>query len=125
MTDGYFTQNRLNWDDRAEIHIKDAAGGYRLDAFLAGEDNLHDIEHDEIGDVAGLSIAHLQCHIGIDTLCLARRGARCVGLDFSPKAIAAARGLQQETGLDARFVEGNVYDARQLIDGDFDMVYVT
>ena len=33
--------------------------------------------------------------------------------------------LAEKTGLDARFVEGNVYDARQLIDGLFDMVYVT
>jgi SAM-dependent methyltransferase len=72
-----------------------------------------------------LRIAHLQCHIGIDTLCLARRGVSCVGLDFSPRAIAAARLLQQRTGLDARFVEGNVYDARALIEGSFDMVYVT
>ena len=125
MTNDYIAQNLLNWDDRADIHIRDEAGGYRLDAFLAGEDNLHDIEHEEIGDVAGLRIAHLQCHIGIDTLCLARRGASCVGLDFSPRAIAAARMLQQKTGLDAQFVEGNVYDARQLIDGLFDMVYVT
>ena len=125
MSDEFFEQNRLNWDDRADIHIRDEAGGYRLQAFLAGADNLHDIEHDEIGDVAGLRIAHLQCHIGIDTLCLARRGASCVGLDFSPKAIAAARQLQQRTGLDAQFVEGNVYDARQLLDGLFDMVYVT
>lgn len=125
MTEAYFEQNRLNWDDRAEIHLRDAAGGYRIEAFLAGEDNLHDIEHDEIGDVSGLRIAHLQCHIGIDTLCLARRGAACVGLDFSPKAIAAARLLQKKTGLDARFVEGNVHDARELLDGLFDMVYVT
>ncbi|MEQ1524294.1 MAG: class I SAM-dependent methyltransferase, partial [Aestuariivirga sp.] len=60
-----------------------------------------------------------------DTLCLARRGASCVGLDFSPVAIAAARDLQEQTGLDASFVEGNVYDARELITGHFDMVYVT
>ena len=49
----------------------------------------------------------------------------CVGLDFSPVAIAAARDLQKQTGLDASFVEGNVYDARELIKGHFDMVYVT
>lgn len=121
----YFRQNRLNWDDRAEIHLRDEAGGYRIDTFLAGQDNLHDIEHEEIGDVSGLRIAHLQCHIGIDTLCLARRGASCVGLDFSPKAIAAARMLAARTGLDTKFVEGNVYDARALIDGLFDMVFVT
>ena len=28
-------------------------------------------------------------------------------------------------GLKTRFVEGNVYDARALLEGDFDMVYVT
>ncbi len=122
---GFFDQNRDNWNDRAAIHYKDEAGGYRVQAFLAGADNLHDIEHNEIGDVKGLRIAHLQCHFGIDTLCLARRGASCVGLDFSSVAIAAARELQAKTGLDARFVEGNVYDARELIEGHFDMVYVT
>ena len=123
--DNWLEQNRRNWDDRAAIHVKDEAGGYRVAEFLAGADNLHDIEHAEIGDVRGLRIAHLQCHFGIDTLCLARRGASLVGLDFSPVAIAAARDLQMKTGLDASFVEGNVYEARQLIAGEFDMVYVT
>lgn len=125
MNQDFFAENRLNWDDRAVIHLKDEAGGYRIAAFLAGADNLHDVEHEEIGDVRGLRIAHLQCHIGIDTLCLARRGASCVGLDFSPRAIAGARLLQHRTGLDASFVEGDVHDARRLIDGLFDMVYVT
>ena len=87
-----FDINRRNWNERAAIHVKDEAGGYRVAEFLAGADNLHDTEHAEIGDVAGLRIAHLQCHFGIDTLCLARRGASCVGLDFSPAAIAAACG---------------------------------
>jgi SAM-dependent methyltransferase len=123
--DDYIEINRRNWNDRAAIHVKDEAGGYRVQAFLDGADNLHDIEHAEIGDVKGLRIAHLQCHFGIDTLCLARRGASCMGLDFSPVAVAAARDLQARTGLDAQFVEGNVYDARKLISGDFDMVYVT
>ncbi len=121
----YLKLNLANWNDRAAIHYKDEAGGYRVKEFLEGADNLHDIEDREIGDVSGKRIAHLQCHFGIDTLCLARRGASCVGLDFSPVAIAAARELQTQTGLDAKFVEGNVYDARALIEGEFDMVYVT
>lgn len=121
----YLHHNRLNWNDRAAIHIKDEAGGYALKDFLAGIDTLHDIEHAELGGVKGLHIAHLQCHIGIDTLCLARRGATCTGLDFSPVALAAARDLQARTGLSATFVEGNVYDARAVLDGQFDMVYST
>jgi SAM-dependent methyltransferase len=124
MTD-YLKVNLANWNDRAAIHIRDEAGGHRVKEFLAGADNLHGIEDREIGDVKGLRIAHLQCHFGIDTLCLARRGASCVGLDFSPVAISAARDLQKQTDLDATFVEGDVYDARKLIDGHFDIVYVT
>ena len=74
MTD-YLKVNLANWNDRAAIHIKDEAGGYRVKEFLNGADNLHGIEDREIGDVRGKRIAHLQCHFGIDTLCLARRGA--------------------------------------------------
>ena len=39
-----------------------------------------------VGDVAGKSLLHLQCHFGIDTLSWARLGARVTGADFSPAA---------------------------------------
>ena len=117
--------NLATWNERAAIHFKDAAGGYRVAQFLAGEDSLHDIENREIGDVRGKRIAHLQCHFGMDTLSLARRGASCVGLDFSGEAIGYARELQARTGLDASFVQSNVYEAREALTGDFDLVYVT
>lgn len=123
--ESYFEANRRNWDERVSIHVKDAIGFYGVDAFLAGGDGLHAIEAAEIGDVSGLRLAHLQCHFGLDTLALARRGADVTGLDFSPSAIVAARDLAARTGLRAAFVEGNVYDARRLLAGDFDRVYVT
>jgi SAM-dependent methyltransferase len=118
-------QNRLAWDERARIHVRDETGFYDVEGFRAGGDKLGPIETAEIGDVSGLDIVHLQCHFGLDTLSLARRGARVTGLDFSGEAIAAARGLAEETGIEATFVEGNVYDAPKLIEGQFDMVYVT
>ncbi len=34
MTD-YIAVNKANWNDRAAIHVKDEAGGYRVQAFLA------------------------------------------------------------------------------------------
>jgi hypothetical protein len=43
--------------------------------------------------VAGKRLVHLQCHIGLDTVRLARRGAIVTGLDFSPPTIAAAPSL--------------------------------
>ena len=73
----------------------------------------------------GLRVIHLQCHFGLDTLCLARRGADATGLDFSPAALAGARALAAEQRIPARFVEANFYDARAVLDGLFDLSYVT
>ncbi len=119
--------NREAWDRRVGIHLSDKA--YDLGPLRAGAGRLHPIEAGEVGDVAGLRIAHLQCHFGRDSLVLAQQGAEVVGLDFSPAAIVAARDLAVELGLEARarFVEADVYDAPEALagEGPFDMVFVT
>lgn len=126
MSKTAFDANRRNWDELVAIHRRDATGFYQVEAFLAGKDVLYPIEAAEIGDIRGLRIAHLQCHFGMDSICLARRGASVTGLDFSPAAIAEARRLAQKVGAsDVQFVEGNVYDARALLQGEFDRVYTT
>lgn len=121
----HFEINRRNWNDRAEVHARDASGFYQVDAFKRGADTLTPIEASEIGDVTGLRALHLQCHFGLDTLSLARRGAIVTGLDFSDRAIGIARSLAAELGIAATFVEGNVYDVRDLVEGPFDLVYAT
>jgi SAM-dependent methyltransferase len=117
--------NRRNWDERAAIHVENRTGFYSIDRLKAGEDILHAIEAAEIGDVTGKRLIHLQCHIGLDTLCLARRGAVATGLDFSPTAIAAARALASELAIPAEFVESDVYAARERLTGTFDIAFVT
>lgn len=117
--------NLPTWNERADIHFRNDAGFYAIDRFRAGEDVLLAIERAEIGDVSGRRIAHLQCHIGLDSLCLARRGAIVTGLDFSPAAIEAARALSAETGAPATFIEADVYDAAKVMGGPFDIVYVS
>ena len=123
--DDFKLSNLRNWDERADVHVLDRTGFYAIDAFLVGEDTLCPIEAAEIGDVGGLRLAHFQCHIGIDTLCLARRGADVTGIDFSPRAIAHSEALATRTGIKARFVEGEVYDAPELIGTGFDIVFTT
>jgi SAM-dependent methyltransferase len=117
--------NLANWNNRAAAHVRDASGFYDVPGFLAGGDTLHPIEASEIGSVAGRRLLHLQCHFGLDTLSLARRGATVAGLDFSPVAIAAARDLAAKANLQATFVEADVHEARQRVEGLFDLVYVT
>lgn len=114
--------NRAWWDERVPIHVGSAF--YDVDGFRAGGSSLRPFEVEEVGDVAGNRLAHLQCHFGLDTLSWARAGASAVGLDFSPPAVQAGTDLAEETGLDATFVCANVYDAVDALGGErFDIVY--
>jgi SAM-dependent methyltransferase len=125
MTD-FRAANRANWNERVPIHRNDRFGCYRIGRLLAGEDRLHPIEDAELGPIAGKRLVHLQCHFGLDTLRLARRGAAVTGLDFSPVAIAEARRLAQAIGRpEANFVCADVYEARRVLDGTFDVVFNT
>jgi SAM-dependent methyltransferase len=125
MSRTWHAANQANWNKRAALHIRDATGFYDVDGFLAGEDKLQAIEAAEIGDVRGKRLLHLQCHFGLDTLSLARRGAIVTGLDFSPVAIEGARELARKANVPATFVESDVYETRQAIEGTFDIVYST
>ena len=125
MNSPWHQANLSNWNRRAVLHARDETGTYDVAGFLAGRDKLHTIEAAEIGHVQGKRVAHLQCHFGLDTLSLARRGADVTGLDFSPVAIEAARDLAARVGLPATFVQADVYEAREHLQGLFDLVFVT
>ena len=124
MTD-YRQVNRANWDERGPAHA--ASAGYGLERFRADPEHLSKVVRFDLpllGDVAGLEGVHLQCHIGTDTISLARLGARMTGLDFSPASLAEARRLAEETGTDVSFVESDVYAAVDVLGaGRFDLVF--
>ena len=123
----WFSDNEQNWDDRAELHM---AGNYcdyqRLleDPTAISIELAQDIER--FGDLAGKDVIHLQCHVGTDTIGFARRGAsRIIGLDLSEGSLAHARSIAERAGADVEFVHANVYDARQAVSGNFDLVYTS
>lgn len=117
--------NRAHWDERAPAHA--ASPGYAIDRFLADPAFIsHVVRFDlpRLGGVAGRRGAHLQCHIGTDTISLARLGASMTGLDFSAASIAEAQRLAGRLGADVGFVHADVYDAvAELGEGAFDLVY--
>ncbi|MCM3747914.1 class I SAM-dependent methyltransferase [Paenibacillus pasadenensis] len=120
----YSDINRLNWNDRTAVHAKSAF--YNIEAFLAGENSLPELDREELGDVAGLSMLHLQCHFGKDSLSWARMGARVTGVDFSDEVIDLARSLNTQLGLDARFIRSDIYNAAETLQGEqFDIVYTS
>lgn len=121
--------NRDNWEDRVPLHEE----AYGLGA-LDDPGYLTPVVRTDLealapfvpgGMVAGLDVCHLQCHIGTDTVSLARAGARVTGLDFSPSALASAAGLAEKLGLKVAWVEADVLEARRAVSGDFDVVYTS
>lgn len=125
LLDPHRAANRARWDETVAIHA--ASEFYGVEGFLAGESKLLQLDLDEVGDVTGKTLLHLQCHFGLDTLSWARLGADVVGVDFAPSAVSKAREIAEQAGLAAEFVESELYDSpRVLADrlGAFDLVYV-
>ncbi len=120
----HFADNLANWNDRVPIHA--GPDGYGLEEYRADPDRLSTIvafDRHLVGDVAGKSLLHLQCHIGTDTVSWAKLGASVTGLDFSRPALDVARDLASDLGVEARFVESDVYGAPDVLDERFDIVY--
>ena len=115
--------NRKGWDLRAIAHFESKF--YDVAGFLAGETSLREIELADLTDVAGRSLLHLQCHFGLDTLSWARLGARPTGVDISPVAIEKAHYLNEQTGLDAKFVCTDVYSFKRDSAEPFDIVFTS
>jgi SAM-dependent methyltransferase len=116
--------NRQHWDEATELHTR--GNVYGLEDFKAGACRLHRIEVEELGDVRGKSLLHLQCHFGLDTLSWARRGARVTGVDFSETAIATAKQLSAETGVAGEFICSDIYALSKLLgERTFDIVYTS
>ncbi|WP_336992309.1 class I SAM-dependent methyltransferase [Leucobacter sp. VD1] len=127
MTIDYIAANRENWDDRAELHAARDGSGYEAQRYIEQAEALSDVVRFDmplLGDIDGLRAVHLQCHIGTDTLSLARLGAQVTGLDFSERAVAEARRLVSESGDAVDFVQADVRAAAEALpNGAFDLVY--
>ena len=113
--------NRLAWDECAALHAR-GCEYYPVEAFKAGREGLRPNTPDDLRDVRGQRLLHLQCHFGMDSLMWVRQGAVVTGVDFSPVAIAEARQLTAATGLDATFVEADVCRLPDELSGRFDIV---
>jgi len=115
--------NRQLWDQLTPIHA--ASEFYDLEGFKKGRCALMAVDREEVGEVAGKSLLHLQCHFGLDTLSWARLGARVTGVDFSARAVALAGSLAAELSIPATFICSNLYDLPRLLSSQFDIVFTS
>ncbi len=119
----YFKINQILWDAKTDVHFD--SDFYDVKSFLAGNSSLNSLELEWLGDVAGKSILHLQCHFGLDTISLARMGADVVGVDFSEKAIQKAKELAVQVGTSTKFIQCNIYDLKSKLQQQFDIVFTS
>ncbi|MEM6995549.1 MAG: class I SAM-dependent methyltransferase [Myxococcota bacterium] len=120
-----YRDNERWWSERASFHLATPMYAEFVQRLRDGADALLPFDDHVLGDVTGLDILHLQCHVGTDTLSLARRGATVTGLDFSEEALAQARGLGRDLGLAAEFVHGNAVALPETVRGPYDVVYTS
>jgi 2-polyprenyl-3-methyl-5-hydroxy-6-metoxy-1,4-benzoquinol methylase len=119
--------NRAAWEELAAAHGQDAY--YDSEGLVAGATSL--LEEEEralavaVGDVAGLRVLHVQCHIGFDSITLARRGARVTGVDFSPAALAKAHALAERCGVEVDWACADSCELPSSFAGGFDLAYAT
>ena len=121
--DEFLGSNRELWDEWTEVH--ESSEFYDLRSFREGGVRLRDYEIEQVGDVQGKTLLHLQCHFGIDSLSWAASAPPSRAPTSPPRRSTLATRLAADLGLDARFVESNVYDLPERLEGSFDVVYTS
>jgi SAM-dependent methyltransferase len=119
----YLNINKKAWNNRTKIHMKSEF--YDLEGFKNGKCSLNQVELQQMGNVKGKSLLHLQCHFGQDTLSFAHLGAKVTGVDLSSEAIKEANLLKEILGLKATFIESDVCEFGRHNKQEFDIVFTS
>lgn len=121
--------NRAYWDALATVHGRGADRYYDLDGLVAGRSSMLDVEEaavrEAVCEVDGLDVLHVQCHIGFDTVTLARRGARVTGVDLSPISLERAGAIARQCGVQVGLVEADATRLPVELHDGFDLAYAT
>ena len=91
-----------------------------------GKHKLNAIIEEELGDILGKSIIHLQCNTGADTIALVKKGAIVTGIDLVPDNIFYAKKLSQELGIqNIDFIESDIMELKEKHDKKYDLVFTS
>lgn len=109
--------NRIAWSKLSQDHFE----RFNRD-FESGTKKLNPLVEDQLGDISGLRVLHLQCNTGADSILLAKLGAQVTAVDFVEDNIVFARRLAKNHGVDVRFICCDVHTLDEILDDTFDLV---
>lgn len=121
--ESYLNINKQHWNNKVDLHYQSEF--YSVQQFIEGETSLNKIELDILGNIAGKSILHLQCHFGQDSIALSRMGAKVTGVDFSDKAINKAEKLNELCSTSVDFICSDIYDLPMHLNKKYDYVFTS
>lgn len=104
------------WEDNAEVWTRHVRAGY--DTFRRLYENPAFFAF--VGDLSGRVVLDAGCGEGMNTRLWAARGARMVGVDLSPRLVAAAKAEEARVPLGIRYEVASLSDLALFPDGTFD-----
>lgn len=122
---GMMTQNLKYWSELADIHSR--GDYYPVEEVVKGGNTLRELELELLANPDGRRLLHSHCHIGLDTISLARFGFLVTGIDYSPTAVQHARRIADLAGVQGcKFLVADSSEpADPTIAGTFDIYYAS
>lgn len=121
--DDYLKANQAWWNKATSVHANSKL--YGVEEFKKGKSNLNTIELEELKDVKGKTLLHLQCHFGMGTISWVREGAIATGVDLSDESIKLAKKLSEEVGVPVDFICSDLYNLPEVLNKKFDIVFTS
>jgi len=113
--------NKHAWGQIAEGHYQ-----HFKKSLLEGSHQLNKHIQNELGDLSGKKIIHLQCNTGADTILLARMGASAIGVDLSPDNVLYAKKLAEDLSVgNIDFIESDILELMENHNEKYDVVFVS
>ncbi len=95
-------------------------------SLLEGRHQLNTYIKNEIGDLSGKKVIHLQCNTGADTILLARMAESAVGVDLVPDNVFYAKKLAEDLNItNVQFIESDIMEFMEKHNEKYDVVFVS
>ena len=115
-------KNKEAWNTLSEDHYN-----HFKEILESGNPLLNENIVEELGNVKGKTLIHLQCNTGADTIALARLGLKnATGVDLADQNILFANKLKNDFKMDnLKFIESNVLELDKIHKEKYDIVFTS
>ena len=126
--------NHHHWEQLAAFHGTGDDDFYDLSEIISGGTRMGAAERaavdramggENLSGLSGQRVAHLQCHLALDAITMARAGAEVTGIDFSSTALRRAEELARACGVHLHTVEADSRNLPESLNNRFNLVYAS